>query len=158
MLKSMKGFLRLPLPRKRVVIEACIELIMAWFVVRHRPYKTWAGYLNNGSFISGPLGESALQEARIVAHSVNAISGRLGGSVTCLMKVIAARRMLWRRRIGHTINIGVNQAAVGASSAVAHAWLDVGGSTVVGYTKKSDYAVILGEGAPKPKLKTGAAA
>ena len=91
-----------------------------------------------------------MKEARAVSQSVNVVSARLGGSVTCLMKVIAARRMLRRRRISHTINIGVNHAAPASSNpCLAHAWLDAGGFTMVGYAEKNDYTVILGELSPK---------
>ena len=159
MFDSIERLFRLLLPRKRIAVEACMELAMVWFVVRLMPYQTWSGYLNNASFVSGPLDEAAIEEARAVAQCVNAISGRLGESVTCLMKVVATRRMLCRRRIGHTINIGVNHAApVASAPCLAHAWLDAGGFTMVGFAGKHDYTVILGERVFEAKQKTGASA
>lgn len=151
---SVRRFLRLP--TRRLVIEACLELILAWIIVRRRPFRKWAGYLDNSAYRSGPLDRRQLREASAAARCVNAISARLGGRITCLMKAIAVRRMLWRRGIGSAINIGVNRPASDSSSSYgAHAWLDAGGFTLTGQEEKSAFTAILGEGRSAAESRTG---
>jgi hypothetical protein len=62
-------------------------------------------------------------------------------SSTCLVRALAAQRMLAARRIPCTLVLGVRQES-GGQEITAHAWVRVGAEIVVGRHEAPDYAPV----------------
>ena len=79
------------------------------------------------------VGASPSRRPGVVAGVVTAVhqAARLVPGATCLTQALAAQWMLGRAGITADLRFG---AARGPSGLAAHAWLDVGGQTVIGDT------------------------
>jgi hypothetical protein len=71
-----------------------------------------------------------IDSVKIVASVINGLSTRTPWSSTCLIKVLAAHKMLARRRIPHVLHFGVH---INQSKEIkAHAWLSVASEAIIG--------------------------
>jgi len=71
-----------------------------------------------------------LEVSKLIASIVNGLALRTPWRSTCLVKALAAHKMLSRRHVPHSIHFGVNiDPALGMK---AHAWLSVGNGIIIG--------------------------
>jgi hypothetical protein len=68
--------------------------------------------------------------AQTIATVINGLSRRTPWPSTCLVKVIAAHKMLSKISIPHTLHFGVQKVTPGKIK--AHAWLSVGNKILIG--------------------------
>jgi len=66
----------------------------------------------------------------IIAGVINGMVARLPWESSCLVKAMAAHRMLKRRHIAHKVHIGVGNNS--GDSISAHAWLSSGDRIIIG--------------------------
>jgi len=116
-------------------LEALIELVRARVLLRRRHFSSWSQLLGEQtqSTLEAPSGDR-LRAARNLCARVDRLGRKLGNErATCLVKAVAAKRMLARRSIPATIRLGINHAvpAEGASWE-AHAWMEIGDKVVLG--------------------------
>lgn len=67
---------------------------------------------------------------QIIANVVNGLSLRTPWKSTCLVKVIAAHKMLVRRGVPHVLHFGVQKKST--LEIKAHAWLSVSNKMIIG--------------------------
>ena len=70
------------------------------------------------------------EKAQTIATVINGLSVRTPWPSTCLVKVIAAHKMLSRRSLPHVLHFGVQKNS--STEIKAHAWLSVGSKIIVG--------------------------
>lgn len=122
------------------LVEACV-------------YMGWARYSLLRSFarLAPSLGESMQEtsedEAGLdketlcrVQHAVYVMSRHTFWESKCLVKAIAAMKMLERRGIGSTLYLGTARDESG--SMIAHAWLRCGPYTITGAEEMQRFAVV----------------
>lgn len=137
--------------RRRLVLEACRELIRAWWLVRFREFRSYAGELGQphpAGFTTDFTPEDA-KLLRDIRWAIDAINRTVGGRFTCLMQAMAGKAMLNRRGVENTLVLGAKlkreEAGDGGAPMAAHAWLRVGrlvllgGEAAVGYVPVTSY-------------------
>lgn len=90
-----------------------------------------------------PVTEVAAETAaatRTVCCVVNGLSRRTPWASTCLVKVLASHKMLRKRRLPHTIHLGVRKQD--SARLAAHAWLSADGKVLVGGRILQDFTEI----------------
>ncbi len=111
-----------------LALEALGALTLTSFALRCLP-RPWLGM-----WVEGAMDEPRLPDGdpttsvRRVSQGVQRVSARLT-SASCLAQALAGRLMLERRGIPSQIEIGVK---LSEGRLTAHAWLLVGGKTVLG--------------------------
>jgi hypothetical protein len=137
--------------RRQLVLEAARELLRAWWLVRFREFRTYAGELGQ-AHPAGFTTEFTPEDARIlrdIRWAIDAINRTVGGRFTCLMQAMAGKAMLNRRGVENTLVLGAklkrDEATPGEAPMAAHAWLRVGrfvllgGEASVGYVPVTSY-------------------
>jgi len=137
--------------RRRLVVEACRELARAWWLVRFREFRSYAGELGQAHPASFTT-EFTPDDARLlrdIRWAIDAINRTVGGRFTCLMQAMAGKAMLNRRGVENTLILGAklkrDAAESGDAPMAAHAWLKVGrfvllgGEDSVGYVPVTSY-------------------
>lgn len=112
----------------RLIPEVLTNLFKARILVSFRPSRGWMPKVSSGPFV--PHNPDKLNEARLISGVINGLSRRTPWSSTCLVKALAAHKMLQKRKIDHTIHIGVSRAIPEIFK--AHAWLSVGDDILMG--------------------------
>jgi hypothetical protein len=140
-------FLRQPRHRKRLAIEALRELLVAWWLVRRRAFRSVAPLL--GAAHPGEHLEVARYDARLLADvrwAVSAVDRTCGGRFTCLMQGMAAKAMLTRRGVSNTLVLGAKlnrgETSADAGAMAAHAWLRVGPVIVLGGEARAEFVPV----------------
>ena len=70
------------------------------------------------------------EKVQTITTVINGLSLRTPWSSTCLVKVIAAHKMLCKRKIPHVLHFGVQMNS--SKKIKAHAWLSTGNKILVG--------------------------
>jgi len=114
------------------VLEAAIALVLARALLRVLPFARvaqLAGGVDTVLPSDEPGRRTTEPQALAVGRAIGAASRRLPGRSTCLVRALAGRLMLARRRIpsGLVLGVGSTDRAIHA-----HAWLVAGGGTVCG--------------------------
>lgn len=134
-MRSVLTFYGLPRSHKVLLLEACVLLPAAWFLVRALPFRWWSDWL--GTSVAGEADPAQAKfdpRASDIAWAVKAINRRVAGRFTCLMLAIAAQWMLNRRGVASSLVLGTCSERDDRQQPVfkAHAWLRVGMRTVLG--------------------------
>jgi hypothetical protein len=123
----------------RLIGECVWELLRARRAILRRPFEETARTL------SLPL--SAMQTSaeperivRQVRRALGSIRRRTPWKFTCLVRAIAAHRVLARRMIASNLVLSVTPAS--GKTVDAHAWLEVGDVVVTGSNEKEKYVPI----------------
>lgn len=122
-------------------LEALFELIRAYVQVRHRQFSNWSKILASSPALrDAAFSDTQRKLSRLICSRVERL-GNLGGErVGCLIKAIAAKRMLARRSIQTSVQIGINKSSRNSGGIwEAHAWLDLGDQTILGGDTKTEY-------------------
>ena len=140
-----------PARRRRLVAEALRELLRAWWTVRFKPFRSYAGDLGRahaGAHSTTDL-HGDLELLRDVKWAIGAVNRTFFGRFTCLMQGMAGKAMLNRRGVENTLILGakLNREGEGpdAEGMAAHAWLNVGpvvllgGEAMAGYVPVTSY-------------------
>ncbi|HET9640396.1 MAG TPA: lasso peptide biosynthesis B2 protein [Allosphingosinicella sp.] len=135
--RRLAGLVRTAWPRRGLVAEACVTLVLVETRLRLFPLKR-QGMRDlvpaAGSPSVEPLaGERQFerQAALDVGWAVSRVAAYFPDSVKCLAQALAARSMLRRRGIGSVMHVGVARSE--AARFEAHAWLEAAGVEVTGY-------------------------
>ncbi|MEM1066550.1 MAG: lasso peptide biosynthesis B2 protein [Pseudomonadota bacterium] len=149
----MRAFtlIRQPGRRQRLVLEASRELCHAWYLVRFKQFRSYAGDLGDphpGAFETAELHEDK-EFLRDVRWSIEAINRTAGGRFTCLMQGMAGKSMLNKRGVPNTLILGAKlkreEGETDEEGMAAHAWLRtgpvilLGGDALAGYVPLTSY-------------------
>jgi len=118
--------------RKAAAREALVDLVRAHALVRMRRFSAYAPQLGTAS-TGDPDWEWSenLESLADVRWAVRRWNRFFGGRFTCLMEAMAGQAMLARRGVSSAVVLGV-KPGVGSDDPMAHAWLRVGQSVVLG--------------------------
>lgn len=143
MLTRTQNFIALPRARKRLLLEAAVALVRAWWMVRLCRFHSYAptlGRLHRGEFIDKTNQNIPSAPLRQVRWALNKFNRLIGGRFTCLMLAIAGKRLLNRRGLANSLVLGVNpHNADGSSTIGAHAWLRSGRYVVIGLEERAGH-------------------
>ena len=122
----------------RYLLEASYELFMAWIKVKFLPFRYYVKELEQKKH-----DETKLPDIKIVTHikyAINRFSKVSPFESRCLVKALAARRMLNRRNYQSTMYLGL--ARNSDRSLKAHAWLICQNEFVTGSSEYQQFTVI----------------
>jgi hypothetical protein len=127
---QVRQFLRLPRAEQVLVLRAALALAAALVEVAFLPFPALRRRLaSRPPGRPGPNPKAPVSAER-VGWAVAVASRYVPGASTCLVRAIAAARLLAREGYPSRIHIGV--ARPGPEGLAAHAWVTVGGRVVVG--------------------------
>jgi len=113
---------------RSIVPEAFFQLFLERIKVSFFPSRKYLPASRTDKTIF--LAPEKIESVKTVASVINGLSTRTPWSSTCLVKVLAAHKMLARRRIPHILHFGIQ---INQSKEInAHAWLSVANDAIVG--------------------------
>lgn len=127
---------RSPLEQLRIA-EAVLLAEAAVLAVKVVPFRAIVRALDLAPGSAPAAGPGDLETARAVAAAVSTAARHAPIPAVCLPQALAARVMLARRGIPSTLCLGVRRDDRGAL--LAHAWVEVGGTTVLGDVPEGTY-------------------
>lgn len=139
-LRTFRVFFAYDLAVKWIFIEACIELARARFAVA-RPFSKLAPTL--GLPMQETSTHVSLQDIprqRKVSHVISIVSRYTFWESKCLVRAIAAMRMLERRRMESTLYLGTAKDENG--ELIAHAWLRSGSLYITGAEEMRRFTIV----------------
>lgn len=140
-------FRRLSLDDMVLLSEALAALAVSSVAIRFLPFRMV------GRLASAPLGGRRGPSVDHVAWAVKAIARRVPWRAVCFQEGLAAHTMLRRRGIDSTLFFGAaNKPAQGL---LAHVWVKVGDTEVVGCEEAPGFAVLARF--PRPQARQSAA-
>jgi Transglutaminase-like superfamily len=135
--RRLAGLVRVAWPRRGLVAEACLHLVLVETRLRLFPLKR-QGMRDLAPAADSPSAEQLAgaghierQAALDVGWAVTRVAAYFPLSAMCLAQALAAREMLRRRGIGSIMHVGVARSEEAAFE--AHAWLEAAGVEVTGY-------------------------
>ncbi len=135
-----------PAPRwvhRARVLEALALLGLAWLAVRLLPFRAiapWLGMVHSPhEFLPETILSGDARQAKAVRSALHAATRRLPWTSTCLMRCLAGRLMLGRRRVPSLVRLGVAREE---AQERAHAWLIASGIDVSGGESAADFTPI----------------
>jgi hypothetical protein len=155
-MRRLRKALALPSADRRLVVEAAAWLTLAQILLAVLPFRWIAMGL-------GPLARERADEAvppvdlmrqfhvRKIGHAVERTARHLPWAPLCLPQALAARAMLGRRGIPATVHFGMalsdeettdQDPRTGGRRMLAHAWVTVGKTGVVGTPAPGRFAVV----------------
>jgi hypothetical protein len=145
--RNLSKFLSLPGERKRLMLEALMYLGMAR-VMKAMPFSRIAPSLGK-RMMETPLARIPSDENTIrrVSQAVSVMSRHTFWKSQCLVRAIAAKKMLERRRIESTLYLGTARDAEGKM--IAHAWLRSGPFYVTGAEEMRMFTAVAAFGSDK---------
>jgi hypothetical protein len=122
----------------RFLLEASLELFLAWVKVKFLPFRMYVKELEeNKSNYKLTIDNQTINE---IKYAINRFSKVSPFESRCLVRALAARRMLKRRNIQSTLYLGV--ARHNKNSLKAHAWLICNNIFVTGAQGHQQFTVI----------------
>lgn len=143
-----RRFFRLPHPRRALLIEAALYLLLARLTLIIVPFPRLSHRI--GTFV-GPADPRAIRAqqdklpdqahtALEVGWAVSRAAGYVPFKAMCLPQAMSAKAMLRRRRIKSVLHFGTTGGKKAAL--VAHVWLDAAGVEVTGYPVGNEFTEI----------------
>lgn len=125
-MRKLRAFARMGGPERRLVCEAVLLLGVARLAVLGVPFRRLAPWLERAPEC-GAVDPTLLAAVR---RAVTTAARHVPWEAACLPQAIAAKLMLARRGCGSSLHLGASFDR--ERGIVAHAWLVVAGTVVVG--------------------------
>jgi len=142
----VRGFVRMPRARKRLLAESTWFLLRAAWLVRRRPFRTYApslGQVHSGEFMDRSDNQPLIHAVAEIRWALKRVNRLAGGRFTCLMLAMAGQRLLHRRGLAATLVLGVRpEGGVGDDPFGAHAWLRAGDQVVIGQEECAGHTAV----------------
>lgn len=107
-------------------------LCWARVLIAFVPFERWRGSLGTTATGVATGAQLELARARSLAVRVERAAIRLPLETKCLSRAMVLSWLLRRRRIGHGVVFAVRPADRRREADVLHAWVEVGGVTIIG--------------------------
>lgn len=131
-------FLRRPAADRRLLLEACGQLLVARLALAVLPTTRLAVMLERPpAGVPRPADPPAVE--RRVAWAINAAAARSPVPMVCFPRAIAARAMLARRGIAVRLLYGVAKTAAGYE---AHVWVEGRNGPILGEREAAGFTVV----------------
>lgn len=140
-MSTIDRFLELSTERRHLLIEAAFRLIIARLQTSTRPFRRISpslGSIANASTVL--LSEAQEATANDISWAIDCAARHLPGTLLCLPRAIAAKRMLAYRKIPATLYLGTRRSK--DNNLTAHAWLRSGSVKVTGGDGATSYTTI----------------
>lgn len=142
---SFGAFLKAPSARRRLVLEAVVELALARLLTL-MPARVYTRALGRVAAAGEESPAGCPPVAGEIGRMVERVAAAIPLRARCLEQAIAARRMLRRRGLPATVCLGVNREASARADPrageAAHAWVSVGREVVAGDADLARFAVV----------------
>ena len=149
LLTAAVRYRRLPSQQRAGTLEALLELIRAFVLVRILGWSRYARTLGTARPGDADITwDGSWAEVHAVRRAVERWRRVLPGAMTCLISAIAGQRMLSRRDTTSAIVLGLRVADDDAGPLTAHAWLRAGDAIVLGGRHSLDFVAITNFSAP----------
>lgn len=125
---------------KKIVLKAWIYCAYYRILIKYIPMK----YLEKKFGIKGEespelVDKDQYKNAVIVGHEVNRIADKTPWESKCLVRALAAQKILYKKKIQTTLYLGVGKDK--ESKMIAHAWLRCGECYITG-GNGAKYAIV----------------
>lgn len=139
-LTKLKVFFSLDMTTKLLFIEA--YLLLGWArILKSMPFSKVSPFLGEQMIeTSFTYHESNLKVIRNISHAINVMSRYTIWESMCLVKAIAAMKMLEKRKIESTLYLGTGKDETGKM--IAHAWLRSGPFYLTGAEEMNRFTVV----------------
>jgi len=126
LLNRLRKYLRLPAPDRRLLLEAAMLQAAVRLALWFLPARTW--HRPSACVVSPSRAAWAIAATtRVIPRS------------TCLVRALAAQRLLARHGYPSTLHLGVARAPHGLD---AHAWLECQGAILLGAPAPGRYTLL----------------
>jgi hypothetical protein len=131
-MRRIKTFFRLPSDQRRLLISAALLVLRIRIFLWTLPFKTVRSLLSRQLRELDEPNEADLRSIKKIVRAVRRVSRYVPGA-TCLTQSLAAHSLLNRAGQPSVIRIGVAKSAKGGL--LAHAWIEIDGRVVIGWTE-----------------------
>jgi hypothetical protein len=137
---TLYKFLHQTPPRRGLLLEAALSLILARLALRILPFRHLKPFFNRP--VKGPQMNGRQRERlrKEVAWAIDRTAKILPGETVCFPRGIAAQAMLRRRGVGVSLYYGVTIPS--DRGPIAHVWVQDGMQGVVGHCDTAIYHVL----------------
>lgn len=135
----MSNKLRIWRHRARVA-EAMVWLVLARVLIRHVSLRVWRSSLGR---IAQEMPPDSGQTTVMFERAVERAAARLPGDIVCLPRAMALQWMLKRRGHASALLFGVLRERRDGDIRALHAWVEVGGRTVIGADPERSFVRIM---------------
>ena len=111
-----------------LIPEALLALLIYRVKVSYQPSSKWMPKATKE--VTEKIEVEKMGRALLVAKVIDGLENRTPWKNTCLVKALATRRMLRKRKLNHKIHFGVAKKL--NSKLKAHAWLSIGTNNILG--------------------------
>jgi hypothetical protein len=133
-----KKFWKLPRKEKAKLLEAFFCLLTARLVIFLFPFRKIAPGVGEHMKETPKQGQPQYtQTLHLIRQAINRVSRHLPWKSTCLVKSIAGKMMLKRRKIPFTLYLGLIREEEMGKNLKAHAWLRSGNIILTGKERVS---------------------
>lgn len=137
-MEKVKRFIRLDSGLKKLLIEAF--LFLGWArIIKARPFSKTISLLGT-PMEETPVNSNSSQTVQLISECIHIMSRYTFWESQCLVKAIAAMKMLERRNIASTLYLGTGKD--GEGKLIAHAWLRCGNKYVTGEEGRERFTAI----------------
>jgi Transglutaminase-like superfamily len=140
LIHKLKTFSKLEWEEQLLLLEASFYLGYGRFL-KSRPFAkvapTLGEYMEETAMIENPSNEPMLRD---ISYAVHKMSKYTFWESECLVKAIAAMKMLERRKIESTLYLGTGKDKDGRL--IAHAWLRSGPKYVTGAETMENFTIV----------------
>lgn len=138
---KLKKFFRLKQKYRLLLVEAFLSLWLSWFILTTTEFKKIAPRLGRHMReVSCEVSDIQVSKATRVGWAVNVMSKYTLWESKCLVKAMAAKFMLDRRKLKNTLYLGMGKDENG--NLVAHAWIKSCGITLTGGANAGEFTVV----------------
>lgn len=130
----IRGFLQLPLAKKKLIIEATGLIIITRLGLYLTSVQKLQSFYQRFSNIDNSQNPGKCSSEADIAWSINSIGQKLFKDDTCLVIAIAGQALLNYHGIPARLQLGCLLAE--DKSIFAHAWVECEGEVVIGGTKR----------------------
>ena len=129
-MKRVHKFLRLPAPDRCLLVESALLLVAIRVGLWLLPFQTLRHALSRITHMTTEAQRARHAAVERVIWAVTVASQYVPGVRTCLMQALATQVLLGRR--GHMAHLHIGVARGEEGQLQAHAWIESGGSIVIG--------------------------
>lgn len=139
--RAIQIFLKKPFREKFFLIK--VTLFLAWyrFFILSFSFNRLANKLGEQNDLHKNTGTEPDSETFRLAKNIRNISRIVPWESKCLVQAVVAKIFLRKRGIGSTLYLGVRKSEEN-STLQAHAWLDVGDTTILGGENSDQFTVV----------------
>ena len=142
--RKLRQFLALSPLEKGIFFESFLHLAWMRLAIKMVRFERLVRGLNQHKTKDwiALLPMAAMNEALLISRTLHKAANNTPWESACLVRALAARKMLQQRNIPGIIFLGVRKEETGTGAMQAHAWTVAGESLITGGAEHDTYQVI----------------